>query len=152
MPGENRRAIDMGISGGSFGRDLELSEEILVEATSAFFEGMREPDGPVWDSVLDPDILCESPVGSHPTIGIQALRDQFGVLALRWQQVSVSENDLHLCGRRVAATFDITVRDILDDTHGTSGIAIIGLTGEGLISSVELWWDVGQLLPHPSRD
>ncbi|MCP3854082.1 MAG: hypothetical protein GY698_05010 [Actinomycetia bacterium] len=135
-----------------FGRDGELSEEILVDATSAFFEGMREPDGPIWDAVIDTDVLCESPVGSHPTIGLQALRDQFGVLALRWQEVSITEKDLHLCGQRVAATFDITVRDVVGDTHHTSGIAVIGLTGEGLISSVELWWDLVVLLPHPGRD
>ena len=136
----------------SMGGNTELSEEVLVDATSAFFEGMREPNSPIWDAILDPDILSESPVGAQPTIGIDALRDQFGMLALRWQQVSITEIDLHLCGRRVAATFDITVRDVLGETHNTSGIAIIGLTGDGLISSVELWWDVAVLLPHPSRD
>ncbi len=121
---------------------ITTSEEVTLQALKGYFAGLSALDPEMISAVFTEDGELEDPVGSTTRRGRTEIAKYFskGLCSVS-RQLEISPLSVHRAGNSVAVQWHMVVESLSGTKAEADGIDVITVTGDGLISRVEGYWD-----------
>ncbi len=118
------------------------SDEVTLQALKGYFAGLSALDPEMISAVFTEDGELEDPVGSATRKGRAEIAKYFskGLCSVS-RHLEISPLSVHPAGNSVAVQWHMVVESLSGTKAEADGIDVITVTGEGLISRVEGYWN-----------
>lgn len=122
---------------------MPTSDELRTVITT-YVSALNSRDPDAIAALFTEDAVQADPASSPPNVGRDAIRAFFTASIEGSQAWTFSASSVHTCGDHVAFNFEIAVEGG-GSTMTIGGIEVFVITDEGLISSVNAYWDEADL-------
>ncbi|MDA8081111.1 MAG: nuclear transport factor 2 family protein [Actinomycetota bacterium] len=118
------------------------SDEVTLQALKAYFAGLSALDAEMIAAVFTEDGELEDPVGSTVRKGRAEIAKYFskGLCSVS-RHLDITPLAIHPTGGSIAVQWHMTVESLSGAHAAADGIDILTVTGDGLISRVEGYWN-----------